>query len=125
MLRRPPSRNPSGCARRRPPAPHRLPPTEHAWLSPAGMIARTDRCVPRLSGRLCRIFRRLVVSCLSDFLQGADRTAGYSRPSDNTRPVDRAKNRKENRMPSFIRNPQDFWTGLIFLAIALAAVVIG
>lgn len=28
-------------------------------------------------------------------------------------------------MPSFIRNPQDFWSGVIFLALGLAAVIIG
>lgn len=28
-------------------------------------------------------------------------------------------------MPSFIRHPKDFWTGIIFLFIGLAAVVIG
>lgn len=28
-------------------------------------------------------------------------------------------------MPSFIRHPKDFWTGIIFLSIGLAAIVIG
>jgi putative tricarboxylic transport membrane protein len=28
-------------------------------------------------------------------------------------------------VPSFIRNPKDFWSGVIFLAVALAAVLIG
>ncbi|WP_151637885.1 tripartite tricarboxylate transporter TctB family protein [Noviherbaspirillum aerium] len=28
-------------------------------------------------------------------------------------------------MPSFIRNPQDFWSGVIFLVLGLAAVIIG
>ena len=28
-------------------------------------------------------------------------------------------------MPSFIRHPKDFWTGIIFLAFGLAAVLIG
>lgn len=28
-------------------------------------------------------------------------------------------------MPSFIRNPQDFWSGVIFLILGLAAVIIG
>jgi Tripartite tricarboxylate transporter TctB family len=28
-------------------------------------------------------------------------------------------------MPSFIRHPKDFWTGIIFLSVGLAAVVIG
>lgn len=28
-------------------------------------------------------------------------------------------------MPSFIRHPKDFWTGIIFLVIGLAAIVIG
>lgn len=28
-------------------------------------------------------------------------------------------------MPSFIRHPKDFWTGIIFLCIGLAAIVIG
>ena len=28
-------------------------------------------------------------------------------------------------MPSFIRHPKDFWTGIIFLVIGLAAVIIG
>ncbi|MFJ7568031.1 tripartite tricarboxylate transporter TctB family protein [Herminiimonas sp. NPDC097707] len=28
-------------------------------------------------------------------------------------------------MPSFIRHPKDFWTGIIFLCIGLAAIIIG
>lgn len=28
-------------------------------------------------------------------------------------------------MPSFIRHPKDFWTGIIFLCVGLAAVIIG
>lgn len=28
-------------------------------------------------------------------------------------------------MPSFIRHPKDFWTGIIFLVVGLAAVIIG
>ncbi|WP_323745008.1 tripartite tricarboxylate transporter TctB family protein [Noviherbaspirillum malthae] len=32
---------------------------------------------------------------------------------------------KETNLPSFIRNPQDFWSGVIFLIFGLAAVIIG
>lgn len=33
--------------------------------------------------------------------------------------------KKGSTLPSFIRHPKDFWTGIIFLCIGLAAVIIG
>src|SRR3546814_87740 len=32
---------------------------------------------------------------------------------------------RESTMPSFIRHPKDFWTGVIFLFVGLAAVILG
>lgn len=36
-----------------------------------------------------------------------------------------SKREKETHLPSFIRSPQDFWSGVIFLVLGLSAVFIG